>query len=257
MGLVDSHAHLTFPQLRDQVDEALARCAEAGVDEVITVGIDLVDARAAVELAERHPSKVHAAAAFHPHEAGKVTDGDLTVMAELWNHPKVVALGEMGLDYHYDFADRSIQRSVFSRQLELAASRAQPLVIHSRKALDDTIELLEAHGFRDRPVVFHCFTGTAQEAARIADHGWWISFTGIVTFKKSDWLWEIAKAYPADTLMIETDAPYLSPEPVRSRRPNEPAYLMHTARFMAELRDMPLNEFVERTAGNTRTFFGL
>ena len=257
MGLVDSHAHLTFPQLRDRIDEALARCAEAGVDEIITVGIDLADGRAAVELAERRRSHVHAAAAFHPHEAGKVTAEDLTAMAELWNHPEVVALGEMGLDYHYDFADRSIQRSVFSRQLEMAASRAQPLVIHCREALDDTIELLVTHGFRDRPVVFHCFTGTAREASRIADHGWRISFTGIVTFKKSDWLWEIAKAYPADKLMIETDAPYLSPEPVRSKRPNEPAYLAHTASFLAKLRDVPFDEFVEQTTRNTREFFGL
>jgi TatD DNase family protein len=257
MGLIDSHTHLTFPELRNQVDETLARCAEAGVDEVITVGIDLSDGRAAVDLAMRHPTRVHAAAAFHPHEAAKVTEDDLAAMAQLWDHPKVVGLGEMGLDYHYDFADRSIQRAVFSRQLELADSRPEPLVVHCRKALDDTIEVLAAHGYRDRPVVFHCFTGTAEELSRISDHGWQVSFTGVVTFKKSDGLQKIAKAYPSNKVMLETDAPYLSPEPVRSKRPNEPAYLVHTARFLAELRGVPFDEFVEQTAGNTREFFAL
>ena len=257
MGLVDSHAHLTFPELREQVDETLDRCTQAGVDQVITLGIDLADAHAAVELAERYRARVYAAAAFHPHEAGKVTEEDLTAMAELWKHPLVVALGEMGLDYHYDFSDRSVQRSVFARQLELAQSREKPLVIHSRKALDDTIGLLTAHGCRDHPVVFHCFTGTVEEAARIAEHGWRISFTGIVTFKNSQKLCEVARALPADKLMIETDAPYMSPEPVRSKRPNEPAHLVHTARFLADLRGTSFGEFVEQTADNTREFFSL
>ncbi len=257
MGLIDSHAHLTYPELHDRMEAVLARCAEAGVDQVITVGMDLADTRAALALVERHPREVRVAAAFHPHEAGKVADNDLAAMADLWEHPMLVGLGEMGLDYHYEFADRAVQRAVFARQLELAAPRREPLVIHCREAFDDTIRLLTDCGFRDRPVVFHCFTGTAEEAARIGKHGWRISFTGIVTFRKSLWLQDIARPYPADRLMIETDAPFLSPEPVRSKRPNEPAYIAHTARFLADLRGEDFDDFVEQTAGNTRSFFGL
>ena len=257
MGLIDSHAHLTYPELHDQIEGVLGRCAEGGVDQVITVGMDLADTQAALALAERYPREVRVAAAFHPHEAGRVADNDLTAMTDLWEHPKLVGLGEMGLDYHYEFADRSVQQVVFARQLELAGPRHEPLVIHSREALEDTIRMLTEHGFRDRAVVFHCFTGTAEEAARIAEHGWRISFTGIVTFRKSQWLQDIARSYPADRLMIETDAPFLSPEPVRSKRPNEPAYIAHTARFLADLRGEDFNSFVEQTARNTRAFFGL
>jgi len=257
MGLIDSHAHLTFPELVDQVAEVLQRAREAGVERVITVATDLADARRAVDLAERHPDRIDVAAGFHPHEAGQVTDETFSAMAALWAHPKVVALGEMGLDYHYDFADRALQRSVFGRQLTEAAARVEPIVVHCREALDDTIRILLEHGFERRPVVFHCFTGSAEEAARIAGHGWRISFTGVVTFKKSDALRDVARAYPAEHLMIETDAPYLSPEPVRGRRPNEPAFLAHTARCLAELRGGPFAELAEQTARNTREFFEL
>ncbi len=257
MSLIDSHAHLTMPGLKDRTEEVLRNCTDAGVDHAITIGIDLADARAAVGLAELYPKQLSAAAAFHPHEAEKVDDDALSGMAELWAHPRIVGLGEMGLDYHYDFADRSAQHRVFSRLLELAEPRPEPLIIHSREALADTIELLCDHGFRDRPVVFHCFTGTAEEAARVAEHGWRISFTGVVTFKKSQWLQEIARAYPADQIMIESDSPYLSPEPVRSRRPNEPALIVHTARFLADLRGEPPADFAARLTRNTIEFFGL
>lgn len=257
MGLIDSHAHLTYPPFVRRVPEVLQRCRDAGVEQVITVGTDLADARQAVALAENHSTRIHVAAGFHPHEAGKVTDEDLAAMVELWAHPKVVALGEMGLDYHYDFAERDAQRTVFGRQLAEAADRPEPVVIHSREALDDTIRILVAHGFAQRPMVFHCFTGTAEEAERIATHGWRISFTGVVTFRRSDELREIARAYPMDKLMVETDAPYLSPEPVRNQRPNEPAFVAHTARFLAALRGEPFEAFAEQTARNTREFFRL
>ena len=257
MGLIDSHAHLTFPELRDQVAEVLARCDEAGVDRVITIGIDLQDAREAVALAERYPGRLHAAAGFHPHEAEKVSESDLAAMGELWGHPSLVGIGEIGLDYHYDFADRAVQRSVFSRQLEMAASRNHPLVIHCREAFEDVIPLLLDHGFDNRPVVFHCFTGDAGQALRLEEHGWRISFTGVVTFPKSTGLQKIAKAYPEDALMLETDSPYLSPVPVRGRQPNEPAHIVHTVRFLAGLRGVPYEQLVASTAGNTERFFDL
>ncbi len=257
MALIDSHAHLTFPELHGEVEAILERSAEAGVDQIITIGVNLSDARAAIALAERYPQTIRAAAAFHPHEADSVTPSDLHAMTELWNDPTIVALGEMGLDYHYDFGDRSKQRSIFARQLAEAAGRPQPLVIHCREALDDVIGLLLEHGFEGRRVVFHCFTGSALEAAKIARHGWRISFTGIVTFPKSTQLQAIAREYPPDQLMIETDAPYLSPVPVRKRHPNEPSHVHHIARFLADLRGLPYDDLAGETAKNTRDFFGL
>ncbi|UCE58952.1 MAG: TatD family hydrolase [Phycisphaerales bacterium] len=255
MSLIDSHAHLTFPELADCVEDVLGRCAQAGVEKVITVGIDPPDARAAVELAQRYPNQVHAAIGVHPHNAQKVDETDLIELAKLWDHPTVVGFGEMGLDYHYDFADRGAQQSVFARQLTLAKDRDRPIIIHSRKALDDTIRLLLEHGYDQHPVVFHCFTGAKDEAARIAEHGWWISFTGIVTFRDPGQLKEIAGAHPADQLMIETDSPFLSPAPVRNKRPNEPAHLIHTAGFLADVRGVEYEALAEQTRQNTQKFF--
>ncbi len=257
MGLIDSHAHLTFPELRDQVDAVLGRCDDVGVDAVISIGTDLTDAKAAIALAEAHPQRVFAGVGFHPHEAEKVDEAGLDAMAQLWPGACVVAMGEMGLDYHYDFADRDKQREVFAGQLARAAAIDKPIVIHCREALADCAPMLVDHGYENRRVVFHCFTGTADEAAVIAGHGWRISFTGIVTFPKSQWLQEIAKDYPGDKIMVETDSPYLSPVPVRGKRPNEPSHVAHTARYLAALRGEDYDAFVTRTERNTRDFFGL
>jgi TatD DNase family protein len=257
MGLIDSHAHLTYPEFEGRMEDVLTRCTEACVDRVITIGTSLSDARKAIELAERYPTRIHTAVGFHPHEADKVTEADIAAMADLWDHGQVVAFGEMGLDYHYDLADRGNQKRVFVRQLELALGRGKPLIIHCREALEDAVPMLVEYGFANQSVVFHCFTGTKAEADRIAQQGWRISFTGIVTFPKSGELQEIAKRYPLDQLMVETDSPYLSPVPVRGRRPNEPAHVAHVARFLADLRDVPYPELVEQTSANTKLFFGL
>lgn len=257
MGLIDSHAHLTYPEFAGRMEDVLVRCRDAGVERVITIGTSLSDARKAIELAEQYPTCIHAAIGFHPHEADKVSESDLAAMAELWDDERVVAFGEMGLDYHYDFADRGNQKKVFAGQLELARSRGKPLIIHCREALEDAVPMLVDYGFANRSVVFHCFTGTRAEADRIAKHGWRISFTGIVTFAKSGELQEIAKRYPADQLMVETDSPYLSPVPVRGVRPNEPAHVAHVARFLADLRGICYEELVEQTSANTKLFFGL
>lgn len=257
MKLIDSHAHVTFPELAGQIEAVLDRCAQAGVEKIITIGVDLDDAQHALQLCENYPGQICAGVGFHPHEADKVSDDDIDVMAELWNNPSVVALGEMGLDYHYDLANRENQKKVFSRQLELAADVDKPIVIHCREAFDDTISLLIDHGFENERVVFHCFTGNADEADRLARHGWRISFTGIVTFPKLSELQAIAKAYPTDRIMVETDSPYLAPAPVRGKHPNEPSYVAHTARFLAELRGETMEAFATQTFHNTKTFFGL
>ncbi len=257
MPLIDSHAHLTYPEFTGRIDEVLDRCAQAGVARVISIGTSLADAESAIALARKYPTRIHAAAGFHPHHTDTVLAEDIAAIAKLWLEPEVVALGEMGLDYHYDFADRANQRTVFAGQLKAAVALDKAIIIHAREAFEDVAAVLLDHGFRDRRVVFHCFTGTAEEAAAIADYGWRISFTGIVTFPKSDALQAIARDYPANKLMVETDSPYLSPVPVRSKKPNEPAHVAHTARFLAQLRGVVYERFCEETFQNSIAFFGL
>lgn len=257
MALIDSHAHLTFPELYDRVDDVLARAATAGVVHVITIGTTPTDGERAIELARRHRGVVSAAVGVHPHFAKDAGEADVARVAALLDDPAVIALGEIGLDYHYDFCPKEKQREVFAGQLAIAGRRDLPIIIHSREAYDETEAVLLEHGMGGRRVVFHCFTGTTDEARRIDDQGWRASFTGIVTFRGSKELQRIAKAYPADRLMIETDSPYLSPVPVRSKRPNEPAHVAHTARFLAELRGVSYETLAEQTEANTRSFFGL
>jgi len=257
MGLIDSHAHLTDPGLYGQVEAVLQRCVQSGVERVITIGTDAADAGRAIGLAERFPDQISASVGFHPHEADNVSADDIARMGEHLEHPAVVALGEIGLDYHYDLADRSRQREIFGRQLRLAADRDLPLVIHCREAFEDAVPILLDHGMRDSRVVFHCFTGTMAEAERLAAYGWWISFTGVVTFRTSTPLQAIARRYPSNKLVVETDSPYLSPVPVRGRRPNEPANVVHIARFLADLREIPFETLVEQTTRNTVDFFRL
>lgn len=256
MGLIDSHAHLTDKHLLGDIGGVLARAREAGVDGIVTISQDVPDAAQAIALTRTYDN-VWAAAGIHPHEAGKVADEDWPRLEVLLAEPKVVACGEVGLDYHYDFADRAVQRLVCARQLELAGARNLPLVIHCREAFDDTIALLAEAGLDGKPVVFHCFAGGPPEARRLADHGWRLSFTGVVTYQSAGDVREVARHYSADLLMIETDAPYLAPKPLRSRFPNEPANLIHTARFLADVRGEPLDDLIEQTAANARAFFNL
>lgn len=256
MGLIDSHAHLTSKALADRTPELLTRCQESGVDHVISIATDVVDSHRTMELARRH-DEVSATAGIHPHEAGHSSEDDCSALQEIWSSGQVCAAGEMGLDFHYDFAPRDQQIKVFKRQLVSARSFDLPLVIHCREAHRDVVKLLLEHGYSGRRVVFHCFTGTSNEADELMDHGWRISFTGIVTFSQSTELQAIAKGYPPDQLMVETDSPYLSPEPVRKVRPNEPSHVAYVARFLADLRGEPFEELAARTTANTRLFFGI
>ncbi|MBI5765570.1 MAG: TatD family hydrolase [Planctomycetes bacterium] len=254
-GLIDSHCHLTSDALWPQADDVIARAKAAGVTDFVTIATDIEDAARAQELAARH-SSVHMACGIHPHEAGKVTDGWDRELGALASRPDVCAVGEMGLDYHYDYSDRPSQHRVFRRQLGIACDVNKPVVIHCREAHADVLAILA-----DFPmltgVVFHCFTGSKAEAIDILGRGYWLSLTGVVTFKRSQELREVAKMLPADQIMIETDSPYLSPEPVRSARPNEPAYLAYTAQCMAEVRGLSLPDLTALTRRNTHRFFGL
>lgn len=253
--MIDSHCHLTYSPLYDQIDAVLARAAAAGVSACVTIGTSIEDTRRAIALTAAKQG-VHPTAGVHPHEAGKAAEGwdrDLESLARL---PEVVAVGETGLDYHYDFSDRAAQQRVFERELEIAVAVGKPVIIHCREGHADTLAELKSFPRPDR-VVFHCFTGTVAEAREILDRGHWLSLTGVVTFKKSDELREVARLLPADRIMVETDSPYLTPEPIRSVKPNEPAHVAHTLRCMAAIRGMSFDDLDTLSTANTKTFFAL
>jgi len=255
LELIDSHCHLTSGGLREQVDAVLERAAAAGVAECITVAQDLDDATQTLALAAAHP-RVHVVAGVHPHVAAK-TPGDWTErLRTIAARDDVRAVGETGLDYHYDFSDRPSQMRVFRGQLEIAAAIGKPVVIHCREAQGDVMAVLAEYP-KLAGVVFHCFSGTQGEAREILDRGYHVSLTGVVTFRNAGLLRQVARSIPDDRLMLETDAPYLSPEPVRKVRPNEPALLVHTAACVAKERGMTLEELAAMTTANARRFFGL
>jgi TatD DNase family protein len=226
---------------------------------MITVGTDLVDDLAAVDLAHRYPGTVFAAVGVHPHEAAKAPVDFAEPLRELLADPAVVALGETGLDYHYNFSEPATQRRVFEEQLTLVGSidRALPIVIHCREAFEDVIRILQASGVDLARVVFHCFSGTPAEARQLLEMGCWLSFTGVVTFKNSETLRNIVKRTPADRILVETDSPYLSPEPVRSIRPNRPAHLVHTAACLRLPTDSNEDACRARLTANAERFFRL
>ena len=256
MELIDSHCHLTFRELAGNLQSVMERARAAGVTRMITVATDVDDGDRAIALASEYDG-VWCSAGIHPHEASKVQDDHWDTLAAQLADKHVVAAGEIGLDFHYDFSDKQSQYRVFKRQLELVRPTDLPLIIHCRDAYDETIEVLEEHGFRERPVVFHCFNGNDWHAHQIRQRGWRVSLTGIVTFKKSVALRQLIRKMPPDELMLETDAPYLAPEPVRHVRPNEPAHLVHTAQFLAELIGIDVEELARQTTAATREFFNL
>ncbi len=256
MPLIDTHCHLTSAALSRDLFGVCQRARAAGVGQMITVATDASDSRRAVAAAD-HYRGVHATVGVHPHEAAKVKADDWRLLRELRHNPSVVAWGEIGLDYHYDFADHETQQEVFSAQLADARRSELPVIVHCREAVADVVAMLEDHGYRNRRVVFHCFSGASDEADEIIDRGWWLSFTGMVTFKNSKELHDIARRYPLEQLMLETDAPYLSPEPHRKVKPNEPRLLVHTAAFLAHLKGISLAEMEALTTANAESFFGL
>lgn len=253
----DTHCHLTYGDLASRIDAVVAEAQDAGVSRMITIACSPADVAPVLALARARES-VWAGVGIHPHEAGKVDDADLARFAELWRQePKVVAAGEMGLDYHYDFSPRDTQQTVFRKQLDLAADTELPIVIHCRNAHEDVVRILLEHGYRDRKVVFHCFSGNAAEAAELHTHGWWTSYTGVVTFKKAADIQEACRVTPMELLLLETDAPYLTPEPHRKIRPNAPRYLVHTGEFVAKLKGCTSEELAEVTTRNAMAFFAI
>jgi TatD DNase family protein len=253
MKLIDAHCHLTYEQFAD-FDAVIQKSITAGVTGWITIGTDVSESVKAVELAGRFEN-MFATVAIHPHHAKSADKQTITQLKNLAKNKKVVAIGETGLDYHYEFSTPQQQRDSFLRHLEIAAELNLPVVIHSREAFDETLKILESNDAKK--VVFHCFSGSVEQAKVVLDKGWHISLTGVVTFKNANKTREVAKYVPIDRLMIETDAPYMSPEPMRKQKVNEPALLIHTAKFLAELKGMEFNEFAEAVTATTKQFFGL
>jgi TatD DNase family protein len=223
---------------------------------MITVACSVNEIHQGLEICRKH-NQVRVAAGIHPHQALRASQDDLKELAELWRKPQIVAAGEIGLDFHYDYSPRDVQQTIFEQQLELAGKAELPVIIHSRNAHHLVVRTLSKHGYADKPVVFHCFSGTPDEAAELRTNGWRTSFTGIITFKNAEPQQQACIDTPIDQIMFETDAPYLSPEPVRHLRPNEPKNLIHTVRFAAELRGQTFESLARTATANAVEFFGL
>ena len=256
MELIDTHCHLTFEELAGDIEQVLQRSKDAGVTSWITVGTDTQENRKALELAARFEN-MYAAVGIHPHDAKSVTADTIAALEKLAQNEKIVAIGETGLDYHYDFSTPQDQKRVFAQQLEIATELNLPVIIHCREAFDDTLEILEQFGRDVQKVVFHCFSGSAEQAKVVLDKGFYISFTGVVTFKNARIKQQAAEIVPLDRLMLETDCPYMSPEPMRKQKVNEPALMLHTAKFLAQLKQMDLSDFANAVTATTKTFFNL
>lgn len=257
--LIDSHCHLDGPRFDSDRDAVLERAREAGVGAFLSVGTGSgpEDLDCAVRLADRYPD-VYATAGVHPHDAAKSDLSTLQRLEELCARPKLLAVGEIGLDYHYDHSPRDVQKRVFVEQMGVAAGREKPIVIHTREAWDDTLDLLRSHW---APTglggVLHCFSGNLEQAQAGLEMGFYVSFAGILTFRRSEELREVAAAIPLDRLLVETDSPYLTPEPHRKIRRNEPCYVVETARRLAAVRGLQFEDLGAQTTRNFRSLFGL
>ncbi len=255
--LIDSHCHLDMDDFAADRPAVLARAAAAGVSRMITIGAGgaIEVNRVALALADQHAS-VFTTVGIHPHDASIVTPEVLDVIARLARHPKVVAIGESGLDYHYDRSPRARQRDAFRQFTALARALALPLVVHLREADEDAVRILREERADECGGVIHCFSGNVESARGFLDLGLYLSFSGIVTFKSADDVRAAARIVPDDRLLVETDAPFLAPAPHRGRR-NEPALVVRTAAALAELRGQPLDALAAVTVANTRTLFRL
>jgi TatD DNase family protein len=250
--LIDSHCHLDSDQFDADREAVIQRALAVGVQQMVAIGTGNgpPDLEAGIRLADKY-EHFYATVGIHPHDASKSTPEILQHLAHLTNHPKVIAIGEIGLDYHYDFSPREMQHAVFIAQLKIAEAAKKPIVIHTREAWDDTISLLRENWNPQHGGIMHCFSGGPKEAQQALDLGFYLSFGGIVTFPKALEIQESARACPAGRILIETDAPYLAPVPKRGKR-NEPAYIVETAKKLAQLRGVPLDEIAETTTANFR-----
>ncbi len=253
--LVDSHAHLELEPLVADAEAVVQRASTAGVAYVVTVGIDFDDAKRALGLADRF-ERVFACVGFHPHNAKEVDEEALLKIEALAHHPKVVGYGEIGLDFFRNHSPRERQIEVFAHQLSIAQRLAKPVVIHLRDAYRQGLDMLEQASPFPAGGIIHCFSGSDADARRALDLGFHISIPGTVTYKKNDSLRSVVASIPDERLLLETDCPFLAPEPLRGKD-NEPAYIVHTARKVAEVRGVSFEEICRTTTANAVRVFGL
>ncbi len=248
MTVTDSHCHLDHEKFAADLDSVMARASDAGVNRMLCIGTGdgPPELDRAIRLAERYPVIV-ATVGVHPHEAAKVTPETYVDLRRLADHPKVVAFGEIGLDYHYDFSPRDVQRTVFIAQLKLARELALPITLHIREAWDDTMSILADHWFG--PGIVHCFTGDAAQATQALARGFHLAYGGVLTFRTAEAVREAAQITPDNRLLIETDAPFLAPIPYRGKR-NEPAMMIETLKKLAEVRGVAPERIAELTTAN-------
>jgi TatD DNase family protein len=256
MGLVDSHAHLDFEDYTADLDGVVARARAAGLERIVCVGLWRAPGSFgnALDLAERDPSFFSATVGIHPHECARVPEEDWALHDALARDPRVVAVGETGLDFHYDHSPRPVQEASFRRSLATARAAAKPVVVHVREADAVCARVLREEGVPPAGGVIHCFTGDAAAARAYLDLGLFISVAGVVTFKAAEAIREAVRIVPRDRLLVETDCPFLAPVPYRGKR-NEPAYVVETARKVAELWGAPLDEVARVTTENARRLF--
>jgi TatD DNase family protein len=253
MTWFDTHCHLDTEHTEGNAVAVLERARQAGVSAFLCIGVGgLAQAEQALSLAEQH-ADVYASAGVHPHEAARDAALDFDT---LWAHPRLLAVGEVGLDYHYDHSPRATQAEVFRRFIATARRIQKPLIIHTRSAAEDTLQILESEGARDAGGVIHCFSEDRAFAKRALDLGFYLSFSGIVTFKTARAVQDVAQWAPADRVLVETDSPYLAPVPLRGKR-CEPAFVVHTGKYVAALRSVDEAHFAALTSDNARRCFRL
>jgi len=257
IALIDSHCHLDEARFDADREQVIARASAAGVTRMISIGASggMQANHDAIALAARHPG-IFATVGIHPHEASTVSPAVIEELARLARGPKVVAIGETGLDYYYDHSPRPAQREVFRQSIQLARTLRLPVVVHLRDAYEDAVTILREESAAETGGVMHCFSGDRAQAKSFLDLGFDISFSGVVTFKNADELRAVAHMVPADRFLVETDAPFLAPVPYRGKR-NEPAYVVHTAAAVAGVRGQALEEIAALTRANTERRFRL
>jgi TatD DNase family protein len=255
--LIDTHCHLDMVEYAGDLDKVLERAMACGVKKVITIGIDTASSMHAVELAQRY-KQLSATIGVHPHDIDNLRDTDYRLLEEIYrNHPQhIVGFGEIGLDYYKGYSDPARQRHHLEKQLDLAHELKLPVIIHNRAADDDIYRILSRAKSFDYGGVMHCFSGDYQYARKIIDLGLHISIPGVVTFKNSLTLQEVAERIPISSMLLETDGPFLAPHPYRGKR-NEPAYLVYSAKRIADLRKMDVNVIATQTSHNAQKLFSL
>ncbi|WRP06677.1 TatD family hydrolase [Rossellomorea aquimaris] len=253
--LFDTHVHLNAEQFDEDLEEVISRAREAGVENMVVVGFDRPTINRAMELIEQYEF-LYASIGWHPVDAIDMKDEDLAWIEELSNHPKVVAIGEMGLDYHWDKSPKDVQKEVFRKQIHLAKKVKLPIIIHNRDATQDIVDILREEGAEEVGGIMHCFSGSPEIAQECVDMNFYISLGGPVTFKNAKKPKEVAKEIPLEKLLIETDCPYLAPHPNRGKR-NEPAYVKLVAEQIAELKEVSLEEVENITTENAKKLFNI